>query len=114
MSILFTTACLCPTFEQYVPSRDVLSGMSCNPILTCNPVPRPSNIGRAVENEIEASSQQPPDFTTFDFSADPSWAMQSAFDINLGEFMLDSDMQFLNNYFRKDGLGPNAPTLAPG
>jgi hypothetical protein len=77
-------------------------------------VPRSSNAGLAAEDQLFANSQLQFDPTNFDFAADPSWAMQSAFDINLGEFMLDSDMQFLNNYFRKDGLGPSAPALAPG
>jgi hypothetical protein len=77
-------------------------------------VPRPSNAGIAAEDTFFANSQKQFDDANFDIAADPTWPMQSAFDINLGEFMLDSDMQFLNNYFRKDGLGPNAPTLAPG
>jgi len=66
------------------------------------------------ENQTYANTQQQLDATNFDFVGDPGWSMQPAFDINLGEFMLDSEMQFLNNYFRKDGLGSAAPTLGLG
>jgi hypothetical protein len=77
-------------------------------------VPRPSNAGLAAADPFFANAQQQFDTANFDIAADPSWLTQSAFDINMGEFMLDSDMQFLNNYFRKDGLGQNGATLAPG
>jgi hypothetical protein len=77
-------------------------------------VPRSTNTGLAAADPVFANAQQQFDPASFDFAADPSWPMQSAFDINLGEFMLDSDMQFLNNYFRKDGLGQTGTTLAPG
>ena len=114
MSTLLATACLRSAFKQYVPKQDFLSVILCSHILIRIAVPRPSNAGMVAEDQIYANSLQQFDVANFDFHADPSWPMQSAFDINLGEFMLDTDMQFLNNYFRKDGLGSNAPTLAPG
>lgn len=77
-------------------------------------MPWPSNTGVAAEDPFSANSHKQFDAANLDFATDPNWPMQSAFDINLGEFMLDSDMQFLNNYFRKDGLGSNAPTLTSG
>jgi len=82
--------------------------------LTCNLVTRPHHTVIPAESQIYANPQQQPDVTNFNFVADPGWSMQPDFDINLGEFMLDSEMQFLNNYFRKDGLGNTAPTLGPG
>lgn len=77
-------------------------------------VTRPRHTVIPTENQIYANTQQQLDVTNFNFVADPGWSMQPAFDINLGEFMLDSEMQFLNNYFRKDGLGTTAPTLGLG
>ena len=77
-------------------------------------VPRPSNTDLAAKSQLYPNPPQQFDLTSFDFTPDPNWTTQSAFDINMGEFMLDSDMHFLNNYFRKDGLGPGAPALAPG
>jgi hypothetical protein len=82
--------------------------------LTFDLVTRPRHSVLPAENQIYANTQQQLDVTNFDFVADPGWSMQPAFDINLGEFMLDSEMQFLNNYLRKDGLGTTAPTLGPG
>jgi hypothetical protein len=82
--------------------------------LTFNLVTRPRHTVMPTENQIYANTQQQLDDTNFNFVADPGWSMQPAFDINLGEFMLDSEMQFLNNYFRKDGLGTTAPTLGLG
>jgi hypothetical protein len=82
--------------------------------LTFDSVARPGHTIMPAENQIYANTQQQLDVTNFDFVADPGWSMQPAFDINLGEFMLDSEMQFLNNYFRKDGLGNTSPTLGPG
>lgn len=76
-------------------------------------MPRPSNAGLAPADPFFTNAQQQFDTANFDIAADPSWLTQSAFDINMGEFMLDSDMQFLNNYFRKDELGQNGATLAP-
>jgi hypothetical protein len=77
-------------------------------------VTRPLHTVIPTENQIYANTQQQLDVTNFNFVADPGWSMQPAFDINLGEFMLDSEMQFLNNYFRKDGLGTTAPTSGLG
>ena len=91
-----------------------VSSVKSGYILIRHAVPRPSNADMAEGDQIYTNSQQQFDIANFDFVEDPNWAMQSAFDINMGEFMLDTDMQFLNNYFRKDGLAPNAPTLAPG
>lgn len=82
--------------------------------LTFGLVTRPRHTDIPAENQTYANIQQQLDVTNFDFVADPGWSMQPAFDINLGEFMLDSEMQFLNNYFRKDGLGNTSPTLEPG
>lgn len=82
--------------------------------LTFDLVMRPRHTVIPTENQIYANTEQQLDVTNFDFVADPGWSMQPAFDINLGEFMLDSEMQFLNNYFRKDGLGTTAPTLGLG
>lgn len=82
--------------------------------LTFDLVTRPRHSVLPAENQIYANTQQQLDVTNFDFVADPGWSMQPVFDINLGEFMLDSEMQFLDNYLRKDGLGTTAPTLGPG
>jgi hypothetical protein len=89
-------------------------GSHCVATLTFSSVTRPRHTVIPTENQIYANTQQQLDATNFNFVADPSWSMQPAFDINLGEFMLDSEMQFLNNYFRKDGLGTTAPTLGLG
>ena len=113
MSTRLTTTCLCLAFNQCVLYRHFRCVISCRRILIYIEVPRPSDAGTVAENQIYANSQPQFDIGNFDFAADLNWPMRSAFDINLGEFLLDSDMQFLDSYFRKEGLSPDAPALAP-